>query len=198
MAPIFAIYLIWAVWAATWFVAALWVSPAIRRAGVLGELLYRVLGIVGFVLLFGFYSNRYDMIYRFWRTPSGNFGWAMAALVVAGFALAWWARVHLGPLWSGTITRKHDHHIVDTGPYALVRHPIYIGIALSVLATAIVQGTPTSFLGAVLMTLGFYEKARLEERFLRKELGPEAYDAYAKRVPMLVPFLKRADAAKRV
>ena len=191
MTPLVAIYLVWAVWAVTWFVAALWVGPTIRRAGVLGELLYRVLGIVGFVLLFGFYSNRFDMIYRFWRTPSGNFGWAMTVLVVAGFALAWWARVHLGPLWSGTITRKRDHRIVDTGPYALVRHPIYIGISLSVFATAIVYGTPTSFLGAALMMLGFYAKARLEEGFLRKEMGPEAYDAYAKRVPMLVPFLNR-------
>ncbi|MGC9952733.1 MAG: isoprenylcysteine carboxylmethyltransferase family protein [Rhizomicrobium sp.] len=198
MAPIFAIYLVWAVWCVTWFAATLWVSPTIKRAGVLGELLYRVLGIVGFVLLFGFYSNHYDMVYRFWRTPSGDFGWAMVALVVAGFAFSWWARATLGPLWSGTITRKNNHRIVDTGPYALVRHPLYIGITISVLATAIVHGTPTSFLGAALMALGFYSKARQEERFLRKELGPEAYDAYAKRVPMLVPFPKRAGIAHNV
>jgi protein-S-isoprenylcysteine O-methyltransferase Ste14 len=190
MAPIFAIYLVWAVWLVTWFVAALWVGPTIKRAGVLREFLYRVLGIVGFVLLFGFYFNRYDMVYRFWRTPSGNFGWAMVALVAAGFAFCSWARVRLGPLWSGTITRKDNHRIVDTGPYALVRHPIYIGIMISVFATAIVYGTPTSFLGAALMALGFYTKARQEERFLRKELGPEAYDAYEKRVPMFVPFVR--------
>ena len=190
MAPIFAIYLVWTVWLVSWFAAALWVGPTIKRAGVLGELLYRVLGIVGFVLLFGFYINRYDMVYRFWRTPTGALGWAMVALVVAGFAFCWWARVHLGSLWSGTITRKNNYCVVDTGPYALVRHPIYTGMTLSVFATAIVQGTPTSVLGATLMVLSYYTKARLEERFLREELGPGAYDAYAKRVPMLMPFTR--------
>ena len=73
--------------------------------------------------------------------------------------------------------------------------PVDTGIALAVFDTAVIRGTPTAFLGVALMTLGFYAKARLEERFLREELGPEAYDAYAKRVPMLVPFLKRAAAA---
>jgi protein-S-isoprenylcysteine O-methyltransferase Ste14 len=71
----------------------------------------------------------------------------------------------------------------------LVRHPIYAGIVLATLATAVVSGTPSSFLGAALMTLGWYVKARIEEHFLREELGPEAYDSYARRVPMLVPFL---------
>jgi protein-S-isoprenylcysteine O-methyltransferase Ste14 len=191
MAPIFTIYLVWAAWLVTWFAAALWASPTIKRTGFLSEFLYRVNGIVGFVLLIGFYSNHFDMVYRFWRTPTGTFGWAMVALVAAGFTFSWWARALLGPLWSGTITRKNNHRVVDTGPYAVVRHPIYTGISLSVLATAVAHGTPTSFLGAALMVLGFYAKARLEERFLRKELGPEPYDAYARHVPMLVPFLHR-------
>ena len=191
MAPIFAIYLVWAAFVVTWFAAAPWISPTIKQVGVLRGFLYWALAVVGFFLLFGFYSNRYDMIYRFWRTLNGVLGWMMMALVVAGFAFSWWARVHLGPLWAGTVSRKDGHHVVDTGPYALVRHPIYTGLALAAFATAIAHGTPTSFLGAVLMTAGWYVKAQIEERFLREELGPDAYDAYAKRVPMLVPFLKR-------
>ena len=92
------------------------------------------------------------------------------------------------PLWSGTITRKQDHRIVDTGPYALVRHPIYTGLLLAGFATAIARGRWEALIGAALFALGCWIKARQEERFLSEELGHE-YAAYRKRVPMLVPFL---------
>ena len=86
------------------------------------------------------------------------------------------------------MTRKSEHRIVDTGPYALVRHPIYTGLIVSVWATAALRGTPLSLIGAGLVALGFWIKARLEERFLRSELGPDAYDAYAAHTPMLMPW----------
>ncbi|HEY0283694.1 MAG TPA: isoprenylcysteine carboxylmethyltransferase family protein [Rhizomicrobium sp.] len=195
MAPLVAIYLLWGMWFLSWVCSRIWVSPTIKRAGTGREILYRVMMLIGIVLLFGLYSNGYEIQHRFWDPLRGALGWAMLVPVVAGLSFCWWARIHLGPLWSGAITRKNNHHIVDTGPYALVRHPIYAGTMLAVLATAFLNGTPSSFLGAALMALGFYTKARREERFLREELGPDAYDAYAKRVPMLVPFLKRAVAA---
>lgn len=69
------------------------------------------------------------------------------------------------------------------------RPPIYTGLTLAAAGTAVMRGTAASWLGAAMMTLGWYVKGRLEERFLRQELGAEAYDAYARRVPMLVPFL---------
>ncbi len=86
---------------------------------------------------------------------------------------------------------KADHRVVDTGPFAIVRHPIYTGFILAALSMAIARGTSLSFLGLALIVLGFWLKARLEERFLRAELGPDAYDAYAGRVPMLVPWPRR-------
>jgi protein-S-isoprenylcysteine O-methyltransferase Ste14 len=69
-----------------------------------------------------------------------------------------------------------------------VRHPIYTGIILAALATAAQLGTALAVAGAVVLWVGFWIKARLEERFLRDELGEGAYDAYRQRVPMLVPF----------
>lgn len=118
-------------------------------------------------------------------------GWVAVTMTAVGFAFCWWARVHLGRLWSRSVARKADHHIVHTGPYALVRHPIYTGASFAALATAAARPTPLTLSGALLMVVGWVLKARLEERFLRSELGAEAYDAYAARVPMLVPFWRR-------
>ena len=68
------------------------------------------------------------------------------------------------------------------------RHPIYTGIIAAVVATAILKGALSGVVGALLMTFGFWIKAKLEERFLSEQLGPEAYDSYRCRVPMLIPF----------
>ena len=68
-----------------------------------------------------------------------------------------------------------------------MRHPIYTGLLLAILATMVARGTLWAVAGAVLLTIGIVMKARLEERFLHSELG-KAYDDYAGRVPMLVPF----------
>ena len=115
--------------------------------------------------------------------------YVLAAVMLAGLSLTWWARIYLGPLWSSVITRKKDHKIIDTGPYAFVRHPIYCGLIIALLATAVAEGKATALLGSALVILGVWLKACTEERFLMTELGPEIYDAYCRRVPMLIPFL---------
>jgi protein-S-isoprenylcysteine O-methyltransferase Ste14 len=115
--------------------------------------------------------------------------YTLAGLTLVGILFAWWARIHLGRLWSGTITRKENHHVVDSGPYALVRHPIYTGLIAAIAATAAAQATVTGLLGAALIAFGLWLKARVEEDFLTVELGADAYGAYRRRVPMLVPFL---------
>ena len=66
--------------------------------------------------------------------------------------------------------------MVDTGPCGIVRHPIYTGILLAVYATAAAKGTILGVLGALIITVGLWMKARLEEGWLRKELDPGAYD----------------------
>lgn len=77
---------------------------------------------------------------------------------------------------------------MDSGPYGIVRHPIYTGLLLAVLATMVAKGTVFGLIGSLVIALGIWMKARLEEQFLRGELGSEAYDSYRRRVPMLVPF----------
>ncbi|WP_296738283.1 isoprenylcysteine carboxylmethyltransferase family protein [Mesorhizobium sp.] len=180
-----AVAALWLFWAISWLLAAAWADPAQKRADLKSEARYRVLWLAGTVLMF-VPAHGYVGRLRLWM-PTLTEAWICVALIAIGIAFAWWARLHLGRLWSATVTAKANHRVVDTGPYGLVRHPIYTGLLLSVLATMAVKGTVWGIAGAALILVGIVVKARLEESFLRGELGP-AYDDYARRVPMLVPF----------
>lgn len=79
--------------------------------------------------------------------------------------------------------------MVDTGPYGIVRHPIYTGAILAAFAFAAVHARPFGFLVALVFTVFFTWRARVEERFLQEELGA-AYDGYRQQVPMLVLLLR--------
>jgi protein-S-isoprenylcysteine O-methyltransferase Ste14 len=174
----------WGAWALTWWIAALWANRTQARPSLMSELPYRVVTLMGAALLF---IPRLRGL-RLWMTPP-PVRWGLVALAAAGFAFCWSARIYLGRLWSGSVTRKSDHRIVDTGPYALVRHPIYTGLILAAAATAALKGSAGALAGFALLTLGCWIKARLEERFLSAELGAEAYDAYRRRTGMLFPGL---------
>jgi protein-S-isoprenylcysteine O-methyltransferase Ste14 len=186
--PESACYLIWIIWAASWWLAAIWTSRTQSSAGIAQQLPYRLLTVVGFVLLFAINGGPSHHPFRLWTVPA-IVGWCMVGMCVIGFAFAWWARLHLGKLWSAFVTRKANHRIIETGPYSIVRHPIYTGIILAAFAVATLKGTTYAIAGAFLVTLSFWIKARLEERFLRQQLGAEVYDSYRRRIPMLLPLL---------
>ena len=78
--------------------------------------------------------------------------------------------------------------VIQTGPYRFVRHPIYTGLIAALGSFAVQLATPAALVGVCFVALGFWLKARLEERFLSQELGEAAYAAYRRRTPMLVPF----------
>lgn len=185
--PHIVIAALWSGWAVSWLAAALWASRAEKRAALGAEIAYRIPLILGAVLFF-IPAHGYQGPLRLWYVNLIE-AWICAGLIATGFIFCWWARIYLGRLWSGSVTKKADHRIVDTGPYALVRHPIYTGLLLAVFATMAAKGTVYGVAGAAIITVGIWMKARLEEKFLRQELGAEAYDAYAKRVPMLIPFI---------
>jgi protein-S-isoprenylcysteine O-methyltransferase Ste14 len=176
---------VWIVWWILWMAAAIWSDRAVKAPPRRYHLVYRFFPAAGVVLLFGAVRARSGEL-MLWRTPD-VVAWAMVAVAIAGFIFTWWARIHLGRLWSSSVSRKADHHIVDNGPYGIVRHPIYSGIIVASVATAVQRGTGQAWFGMGVMTLGWYIKARLEERFLRDELGAEAYDSYSRRVPMFLP-----------
>jgi len=169
-------WVVWLTWWGSWMAAALWSDRSVNRPAAQRQILYRVLAGIGTILLFGFYRVSPATELRVWRTPDG-IAWAMVAVVLAGLLFTWWARIHLGRLWSSNVSRKADHHVVDSGPYGIVRHPIYTGIILATAATAVIRGTAGAWLGFAVMTLGWYIKARMEEAFLRDQLGAAQYGA---------------------
>jgi protein-S-isoprenylcysteine O-methyltransferase Ste14 len=179
--------LTWGAWSLSWGLASFWSARTVASSKSPGAYGTRAgLGLGAMLVLLGG-IRPWPRSAPFW-TVDDTAVTVLAIALVSGFALCWWARLHLGALWSSSIVRKEGHRVGDTGPYALVRHPIYAGLIVAATATALAIATPLSFAGAALFSLSIWRRAALEEAFLRQELGP-AYDDYPRRVPMLVPFI---------
>ncbi len=111
-----------------------------------------------------------------------------AVLTLVGLLFTVWARIYLGRNWSGEATIKADHELITGGPYRLVRHPIYSGLALAIFGSALAIGEWRGVLALVLALIAIVHRIIVEERFMRQQFGA-AYDAYAQRVRALVPGL---------
>jgi protein-S-isoprenylcysteine O-methyltransferase Ste14 len=133
----------------------------------------------------------------FWRAPLLGGRWlpASAYMVAIGLALqvcsallAVWARQHLGRNWSGDITAKVDHQLIRTGPYRVVRHPIYTGMIGMFLGASVVCGEYHALLAVVVIVGAYWRKIHLEEQHLRKVFGAE-YDNYLRESGALIPWI---------
>ena len=178
---------IWLAWITSWVVASFWSGRTEKQIMTWDSQAYRLPILAGAILLAPWTAQALAEK-PIWHP--GNIGvYALAGLTLAGMAFAWWGRIYLGRLWSNGITRKEDHLVIDTGPYGLVRHPIYTGQIAAILATGAAVAMVTALLGALLVAFGLWRKASMEEDFLTAELGADAYGRYCRRVPMLFPFL---------
>ena len=118
--------------------------------------------------------------------------WLLVALggaVQLGFLqLAVWARRHLGRNWSAEVRVALDHELVCSGPYRVLRHPIYTAMLGMFLGTAIATGEVHSVLALAILVLAYRRKTRLEEEILRETFGAQ-YDDYRRDTWALVPGL---------
>lgn len=175
---------LWVLWFASWMAAAGWSSAAVARQPAAARLRHGVLVGLGAYFLFGYAQA--PLLHRPLLPLPWWAGWAAVAMMPLGFAYSWWARIHIGRLWSGAVTLKAGHTIVRSGPYAFTRHPIYTGLLVAAAATAVVFNQVQSMLGFALMTAGFVVKLRQEERLLERHFG-HAYRDYRSEVKALVP-----------
>jgi protein-S-isoprenylcysteine O-methyltransferase Ste14 len=114
--------------------------------------------------------------------------WGIGLTVfVLGLALAVWARVYIGRNWGTPMSTKADPELVTTGPYRRIRHPIYTGILLGMIGTAI--AVSVYWLIAVVLLGGYFiYSAVVEERNLARQF-PSAYPQYKRSTKMLIPFV---------
>ena len=138
--------------------------------------------------------------YIFLFEPRTGYGWLgsrfvpkrpeleLAGLLITalGVAFAIWARAHLGANWSAAVSIRADHNLIRTGPYQRIRHPIYTGMILAAIGTALVIGEVRGLLAIAICFAAFYLKARKEERWLADEFG-DKFETHTKETGMFLP-----------
>ena len=112
--------------------------------------------------------------------------WVGAAVTAVGLSFGAWARHHLGSNWSQSVTVMEGHELVTSGPYSIVRHPIYTGLLLGFLGCAVARNEWRGVLALALVFGVLWPKLTLEEQWMRARFGAP-YEAYAGRVAALLP-----------
>jgi protein-S-isoprenylcysteine O-methyltransferase Ste14 len=177
--------LMWICWGAFWALAALGSGTAERVESRSSRLTHVSLVAVSFFLLFEPFRLGPFGLSILPEGPAFDFlGTSLAAL---GLSLAIWARLHLGRNWSGTVAIRSEQRLVQSGPYALVRHPIYAALLMAVVGTAIAIGKLGAVIALPILFFAYWRKLRIEESALVEAFGDE-YESYRRRVGALLPL----------
>lgn len=177
----------WLVFVAIWLLAAVSTKRTVYRESRTQRLRYWVLLVIAYVLLIYGRELPYPLNLRI-IPYAARIASAAAILCVAGLVFALWARLILGRNWSGVVTLKEGHELVERGPYRFVRHPIYTGMLAMFFATALVQRHLAGFVGVLLLFASFWIKLGREENLMLQQF-PERYAAYRQRTKRIIPFV---------
>jgi len=176
----------WLIFIAYWMISALRVKAIAEKQSLASALIHRIPLGLSYILMADWHLppplNRSVTPHADWAQATGDL------VCVLGLFVTLWARWTLAGNWSSDVTFKQGHELIRTGPYRLVRHPIYTGILTMCLGTAIEIGTLRGWLALPLMAATFWIKLKQEERLLLRHF-PDKYPAYQKQVKALVPFV---------
>jgi protein-S-isoprenylcysteine O-methyltransferase Ste14 len=179
---------LWAAWYVVWIAWAFQSKKTREHEGLASRMSYTP------ILLLAVWLACTHRLGGWWSAsilPAGLWlDWFGIALVLAGFALTFWARAVLGGNWSGSVTIKVEHELIRTGPYRWVRHPIYTGILTAVAGNALVLNEWRGIISLFLIWIGLTIKRRKEEQFMRQTFGAQ-YDDYAHRTGAIFPTVLR-------
>jgi len=179
--------IIWTVFWVLWVLPAVFGKRTIRRQATGSRILQLVLLLVAYVLIVNGALGWNWLNLRV--APAGRASTTVGyGMLLAGMVFAGWARLFLGGNWSSDVTLKQDHTLVLSGPYRIVRHPIYSGLLVALLGTAIALGELRCFLGVLLSAIAWKIKSISEETLMVQEFGDQ-YARYREQVKGLVPYL---------
>ncbi|MEY2537106.1 MAG: hypothetical protein QOG67_846 [Verrucomicrobiota bacterium] len=177
----------WILFSVIWLLAAASTKRSIYRESGARRLRYSILLVLAFLLLTRGHQLPYPFDVRI-ILGTEAVQWMAAILCIAGLAFCVWARAALGRNWSGTITLKEGHELIERGPYRLVRHPIYTGLLAMFLATAIRFGHLGGIVAVILAFASFWIKLSEEEKLMLQQF-PDQYRSYQHRVKRIIPFV---------
>ena len=177
----------WLSYLAYWWVMSTKVKVTERRESAPSRLARFVLIACGVALLW-LPSVPLPLLGRRFLPLSALCFWSGAAVTAGGLVYSVWARRHLGRNWSQAVAVKEGHELITSGPYALVRHPIYAGLLLAFVGSAVARGEWRGLLAVALVFGALWRKLRLEEKWLHEQFG-ESYEAYSRKVAALVPYI---------
>jgi protein-S-isoprenylcysteine O-methyltransferase Ste14 len=170
----------WAVFWLGWIAAAVWTKPGQLQWG-------RPVGARLVIVVVVVVLSRLRVLRGHALTGDPWLQGVGLALFVGGLALAVWARAYIGRNWGTPMSQKTDPELVTSGPYRWVRHPIYSGIILAMIGTAV--GLSPAWLVPVVILGGYFVySATREERYMTERF-PETYPVYKRSTKMLIPFL---------
>jgi len=175
----------WIAWAVYWALMAFATKRTVERGGWIGFRLVALVLILGCVAAGRLLHVSSQS--QLWQTTLA-LGVVTDLIVIAGAAFTVWARVTLGRNWSAEVTFKQDHELIQSGPYALARHPIYTGLIVMALGTAINYGRAIGFALLLALCGALWWKALEEERIMSRHF-PGAYADYRTRVRAVIPFV---------
>jgi protein-S-isoprenylcysteine O-methyltransferase Ste14 len=176
----------WIVFVVYWAVAAMRTRRTQKRESAGSRYSVMVLLFTGYGLIFLSEKIRTGVLHAQIVAPNAPFAMTGVVLTWLGIGLALWARWHLAENWSGRITIKEGHELIRTGPYAHLRHPIYSGLDLATIGTVLVINRWGCLMGAVLVIVAYWIKARKEEAMLSTRFG-EAFQEHCRRTGFLFP-----------
>jgi protein-S-isoprenylcysteine O-methyltransferase Ste14 len=177
-----AILSLWAIWLVYWIVSSFGNKRAVYRTNPLWRFA-ALLIVVGLVAWWRSHPEFFGQR-LFPRTEAAALAGTVLCAIGIGFSI--WARAVLGRNWSGGPVIKEGHELVQTGPYRLVRHPIYTGILLAVLGSALAGGRVGDLMLFLTVIIMLTLKLRIEESLMQRQFG-ERYAEYRKRTKALIP-----------
>jgi len=175
----------WYVFAAYWLITALRVKRAKAAEKLSDRVASLIVLIAGFALLLSDWPAGGWLRQR-WLPIDSRIEWAGVAITTVGVAIAIWARYCIGEYWSARVTLKEGHRLIRAGPYGFVRHPIYTGILMGAVGSALTQGERREIVAVALVLAAYWRKALREESMLTQEFGDE-YAEYRKGTGFLLP-----------